>query len=177
MYYFNMERALNFNPGNLVHILVVGVASYLALIFILRVAGKRTLSRMNAYDMVITMALGSILARVILTPDQSIAESIFAMLVLVGLQYAMSILLLHIPSLRELVTSKPAVLFHKGEFVEEAMHRERLDRDEVQAAIHSRGISDNSLVEAVLLGRNGDLSVLLKPECLAAPASSPPGEM
>ena len=58
------------------------------------------------------------------------------------------------------------------------MRRERIDRDEVQAAIHGRGISDNNLVEAVLLGRNGDLSVLVKPECMLSKSADakPPGK-
>ncbi|HEX4922046.1 MAG TPA: hypothetical protein VFV92_15065, partial [Candidatus Bathyarchaeia archaeon] len=87
----------------LLRILIVGLVSYAALILLLRAAGKRTLSRMNAYDMVVTMALGSILAKVLLTKDQSIAEGVTAMVVLIGLQYAVSVGVRHFPQFQEFV--------------------------------------------------------------------------
>ena len=157
-----MEHLFFSDWSTLLRILIVGLVSYAALILLLRAAGKRTLSRMNAYDMVVTMALGSILAKVLLTKDQSIAEGVTAMVVLIGLQYAVSVGVRHFPQFQEFVSAKPTVLFHEGTFISEALRRERVSREEVQAAIHSKGISDNALVDAVILGRNGDLSVLLK---------------
>lgn len=152
----------------LLRIFIVGVVSYIALILLLRAAGKRTLSRMNAYDMVITMALGSILAKVLLTADQSISESVTAMFVLIGLQYGVSVAMCHCRWVRHFISSKPAVLFHQGAYIDSAMRKERVDKDEVQAAIHAKGIADNAMVEAVILGTNGDLSVLLKPGTVVA---------
>ncbi len=43
----------------IVRILIVGVLAYAALIIFLRVSGKRTLSKWNAFDFVVTIALGS----------------------------------------------------------------------------------------------------------------------
>lgn len=147
----------------LLRIVIVGVISYIVLILLLRTAGKRTLSRMNAYDMVITMELGSILAKVLLTTGLSISESITAMFVLIGLQYTVSVAMCRCRWLRNFLSSKPSVLFHEGKYIDSAMRKERVDKDEVQAAIHAKGIADNAMVEAVILGTNGDLSVLLKP--------------
>jgi uncharacterized membrane protein YcaP (DUF421 family) len=165
----------------LLRIVIVGIVSYAALVLLLRAAGKRTLSRMSAYDMVITMALGSILAKVLLTPDQSISESVTAMFMLIGLQYSVSVAMCHCRWLRHFISSKPAVLFHQGEFMDNAMRKERVDKDEVQAAIHAKGIADNSMVEAVILGTNGDLSVLLKPGAVCAVSvaagAKPSGEL
>lgn len=152
----------------LLRIAVVGVISYIALILLLRAAGKRTLSRMNAYDMVITMALGSILAKVLLTPELSISESITATFVLIALQYIVSEAMLHWKWLRHFLSSNPAILFHQGKFIRSAMRKERVDKDEVQAAIHAKGVADNAMVEAVILGTNGDLSVLLKTGAVSA---------
>jgi hypothetical protein len=45
-------------------VLVVGVLAYGALVFVLRVSGKRTLSKMNAFDLIVTVALGSTIATV-----------------------------------------------------------------------------------------------------------------
>jgi uncharacterized membrane protein YcaP (DUF421 family) len=40
----------------------------------LRVSGKRTLAKMNAFDLVVTVALGSTLATILLSADVSLAE-------------------------------------------------------------------------------------------------------
>lgn len=47
----------------------IGAAANLLLIVFLRVSGKRTLSKMNAFDLVVTVALGSTLATVLLSSD------------------------------------------------------------------------------------------------------------
>lgn len=148
----------------LLRIAVVGICSYVALIALLRAAGKRTLSRMNAYDMVITMTLGSILAKVLLLKEVSISESVTAMFLLIALQYGMSVAMCRFPRIRRIISSRPAVLFHHGQYIEDVMRKERVDKEEIQAAMHERGISDSNQMEAVILGSNGRLSVLLKPE-------------
>ncbi|WP_231362619.1 hypothetical protein [Thioalkalivibrio sp. ALMg9] len=58
----------------LLRTLVVGVLAYVALIVFLRLSGKRTLSKMNAFDLVVTVALGSTLATVLLAKDVALAE-------------------------------------------------------------------------------------------------------
>ena len=41
-----------------VRTVLTGVCAYAALILLLRVSGKQTLSKMNAFDLVVTVALG-----------------------------------------------------------------------------------------------------------------------
>ncbi len=58
----------------LIRIVVVGVLAYAGLVFLLRVSGKRTLSKMNAFDLVITVALGSLLATVLLSQNVALVS-------------------------------------------------------------------------------------------------------
>lgn len=55
--------------------LMVGVLAYAALVSLLRISGKRTLSKMNTFDLVVTVALGSTLATVLLSKDVALAEA------------------------------------------------------------------------------------------------------
>jgi uncharacterized membrane protein YcaP (DUF421 family) len=158
-----MAEHLFFNGWEpLFRIVIVGACSYLALIALLRGAGKRTLSKMNAYDMVITMALGSIMAKVLLSPEVSISESVLASFLLIALQYLLSFLICHMPRLHSFVSSPPAVLYHRGNYIDKTMRRERIDRREIKAAMHEKGIGDLSQVDSVILGSNGQLSVIPK---------------
>ena len=56
--------------------IVVGILAYIALVSLLRVSGKRTLSKMNAFDLVVTVALGSTLATILLSKDVALAEDV-----------------------------------------------------------------------------------------------------
>ena len=62
----------------LLRVLVVGTAAYAALVLLLRASGKRTLAKLNAFDLVVTVALGSTLATVLLSKDVALAEGLLA---------------------------------------------------------------------------------------------------
>ncbi len=76
--------------GGLGRVLFVGVLAYGALVAILRISGKRTLTKLNAFDLVVTVALGSTLATVLLSKDVALVEGVMAMTVLVSLQFAIT---------------------------------------------------------------------------------------
>ncbi|MDD4253169.1 MAG: DUF421 domain-containing protein, partial [Methanoculleus horonobensis] len=78
------------DPAFLVRVLIVGVCAYVALVIIVRLSGKRTLSSMNAFDFIVNVAVGSILASTIVSRDVSLAEGVLALGILVVLQYAVS---------------------------------------------------------------------------------------
>ena len=64
--------------------LLVGPLAYVALVLLLRISGKRTLTKLNAFDLVVTVALGSTLATVQLElarVDEDIADRYFGRLV------------------------------------------------------------------------------------------------
>jgi hypothetical protein len=60
--------------SGLLRVLIVGTSAYVGLVTLLRFTGKRTLSKMNAFDMIVTVALGSTLATVLLSSDVALAE-------------------------------------------------------------------------------------------------------
>jgi uncharacterized membrane protein YcaP (DUF421 family) len=150
--------------AGLERIFVVGVLAYAALVLLLRISGKRTLSKMNAFDLVVTVALGSTLATVLLSKDVPLAEGALAFLVLIGLQYVLAWLSSRSGKFSErfraLIKSEPALLLYRGRFLEGAMRRERVTEGEVHAAIRSQRIADVREVEAVVLETDGSFSVV-----------------
>ncbi|MFC7482985.1 DUF421 domain-containing protein [Luedemannella flava] len=71
-------------------VLAAAVLVYPALIVLLRLSGKRTLAKMNAFDLVVTVALGSTLASVLLSTDVTLAQGVAALAGLVTLQFAIA---------------------------------------------------------------------------------------
>ena len=98
-----MERALFPGWDSLLRALVVGVLAYVALVLALRIAGKRTLSKLNAFDLVVTVALGSILATVLLSSEVSLARGILAFALLILLQFMVTWSSVRIPWIRKVV--------------------------------------------------------------------------
>lgn len=142
---------------------VVGILAYFALVLILRISGKRTLSKMNAFDFVVTVALGSTLATILLSKDTALAEGIVALVLLVTLQFIITWLSVRSKRVSYLVKSEPRLLFHNGEFLRDAMRAERVNEYEVLQAMRSQGVSELEKVTSVILETDGSLSILTGP--------------
>jgi uncharacterized membrane protein YcaP (DUF421 family) len=147
----------------LVRTLMVGPLAYVALVFFLRISGKRTLTTMNAFDFVVTVAFGSTLAAILLNKDVSLLQGSAALALLVFLQYLVAVLSVRSAWFGRIVKSEPRLVFHQGQFLEIALREERLRKDEILQAMRSSGKTAIEEVEAVVLETNGKLSVLPHP--------------
>ena len=143
---------------------LLGVLAYTGLILILRITGKRTLSKMNAFDLIVTVALGSTLATILTSRQTPLADGLLALALLTLLQYAVAWSSVHSAWVRRIVKSEPTLLFYNGNFLDEQLRKERVVRDEILAAIRSQGISDLANVSAVVLETDGSFSVVKRSE-------------
>lgn len=140
-------------------LLVVAPVVYGCLVAVLRVSGKRTLTKLNAFDLVITVALGSTLASALLSSDVSISEGVLALALLVALQAVVTGASVRSAGARRLVKSEPTLVYRRG-FLDRELRRERVTREEVRQAARSSGHADLGDVAAVVLETDGSLSVL-----------------
>ena len=140
--------------------LVVGALAYVALVALLRVSGKRTLGKWNAFDLVVTVAFGSTLSTALLSKDASLVQVVCAFAVLVGMQFMVTWLSVRSPRVNRAVKSNPALLLHRGVFLDDAMRGERVSRAEVRAAIRASGIAAVEVVHAAVLETDGTISVI-----------------
>ncbi len=146
--------------AGLLRVLVVGTLAYVGLVLFLRLSGKRTLSKMNAFDLVVTVALGSALATILLSKDVALAEGLLAFSLLILLQYVVAWCSVRSARFRRLVKSDPRELFKDGAFLDDALRAERVTRDEVLAAMRSVGCGAPSAVRLVMLETDGSMSVI-----------------
>ncbi len=155
-----MDKIFFSDWQSIIRILIVSVAAYASLIFLLRISGKRTLSKMNAFDLIVTIALGSTLATVILDKSVSLLEGILAFASLVGLQYVITYLSSRYKPISKIVKSSPALIMYKGELLRKNMRSERVAQDEVWAALREKGLSSVPGAGAVILETDGSLTVI-----------------
>ena len=146
--------------SGLLRVVVVGPLAYGALVVLLRVSGKRTLAKLNAFDLVVTVALGSTLATVLLSKSVALAEGVTALLVLAGLQWVVAWLSVRSDRFGDLVRSEPTLLLRDGRFLDGALRSQRVRRDEVLAALRSSGVASPEGAAAVILETDGSFSVI-----------------
>ena len=144
----------------LARVAIIGVCAYAALVFFLRISGKRTLSKMNAFDLVVTVALGSTLATILLSDKVALAEGILALVLLIGLQFVITWASTRSEAFQKIIKAQPRMVFYQGEFLDEALRLERVTREEILAAIRAQGQSDLSQIYSVVLETDGSFSVL-----------------
>lgn len=146
----------------IIRTLAVGAAAYVALVVMLRVSGKRTLSKLNAFDLIVTVALGSTLASILTSKDLALAEGAAALGLLIGLQFVVTWLSVRWPWFDRVVKSEPALLLRNGQPLGGALRRERVGEDELLAAIREAGGRSLGDAEAVVLESDGSLSAILR---------------
>ncbi len=146
--------------AGLVRAAIVGTAAYVTLVLLLRISGKRTLSKMNAFDLVVTVALGSTLATILLSKSVALAEGLLALALLIFLQFAVTWISVRSAMFRGLIKNEPKLLFYDGRFLEEAMRAERMTEEEVEASVRQQGIADFEEVGAAVLETNGSVTVM-----------------
>jgi uncharacterized membrane protein YcaP (DUF421 family) len=148
------------NPAAIVKVIVVGMLDYLTLLALLRITGKRSLSKWNAYDLVVTVAIGSTLANAILSRTSTWAEASAGMGLLVAVQYIIARAAVRHPTIRRWFNSTPAILLRNGKLLDEALRREKVSEGEVLAAVRHHGIAAVEDVAAVILETDGNFSVI-----------------
>ena len=143
-------------------VVFVGILAYTGLLFFLRISGKRTLSKMNAFDLVITVALGSTFSTIIISRQTGLADGLTALALLIALQYSVAWLSIRWPWFQRLIKSEPTLLYHQGIYLWQALRRERVAEGEVLAAIRGSGVARLEDVTAVVLETDGSFTVIQK---------------
>lgn len=145
----------------LMRTLVVGVLAYGTLVLFLRISGKRTLAKLNAFDLVVTVALGSTLSAILLQESIALAEGAVALGLLILMQFLVTFASVRWRPFAQAVRSEPTLLARGGAFCSEAMKRERVTQDEVLSAIRSSGGRDVADVSYLVLESDGSISCSL----------------
>jgi uncharacterized membrane protein YcaP (DUF421 family) len=108
---------------------------------LLRISGKRTPSKMNAFDLVLTVALGSTLATVLLSSNVALTEGLLAFALLNFLPFGVTWLSIRSSTFRRFVNNEPKLLFYDGGFLRGDMGAERVAEEEVEAAVRQQGLA------------------------------------
>jgi uncharacterized membrane protein YcaP (DUF421 family) len=139
---------------------IITILAYITMLLMLRVSGKRTLSKMNAFDFIITIALGSTLAAVTLNKDVALIDGALAFFILIFMQFILTWLSVRVKFVKNLITSKPTLLLYKGEILHDELKSERITLEELYMSARQKGIEDLSEIDVIILETTGDMTIM-----------------
>lgn len=148
---------------SLAHVALCALISYITLFVFIRISGKRTLAKLNAFDFVVTVTLGSTLSSMILA-KVTITEGCTALFVIIALQFLLAYLAKSSHKMEKVINSSPTLLFYNGQFIEDAMLKEVITTEEIYAEIRKYRIEHLYDVRAVVMELNGEITVIKKSE-------------
>jgi uncharacterized membrane protein YcaP (DUF421 family) len=152
-------------PDILLRILILGPLSLLWVVSIVRFIGLRSFSKMTAFDFIVTLATGSLLANAASASTwTSFIVSSGAMLSLLGAQAIIALLRVRSASWVHTLQNEPLLLMRDGVVNETNMANARVTPDDLYAKLRAANVLKISQVRAVVLETTGDITVLHGPE-------------
>ncbi|WP_211097034.1 DUF421 domain-containing protein [Neolewinella litorea] len=129
-------------------------------IVIVRLSGLRTFAKMSSFDFASTIAMGTVIASVVMNGGQSILKGAIAFGTIAFFQQVYAKLKLHYPTVQDVAENEPTLLMDGPEFLVENMRKTNVSRSEIIAKLREANVITMSQVRAVVLETTGDISVL-----------------
>ena len=135
---------------------------YFALLFGIRIAGKRELGQMSPFDLVVVLIIANAVQNAMVGADTSLTGGLLAAFTLLLVNWVVGRLRLRYSWLERNITGHATLLVNHGHYIEPNMRREGVDQGDVEMAIREHGIDNVSQVEIAILEVDGTISIVPK---------------
>lgn len=137
---------------------VLGI--FTIIILITRIFGLRTFAKMSSFDFASTIAVGSVLASIILNNDYSLLKGGIVLVSIIGFQTLFSFLVRKNDFFKNLFTNKPQIIMWNGKILHERLKRCNVGEDDLIAKLREANVHNYNEVKAVIFESTGDVSVI-----------------
>ena len=143
---------------------------YMALIFCIRMMGKRQIGQMEPSEFAVTMMVANLATIPMENEGIPLHSGLVPMLTILGTELALSGATLRSLFLRKLLCGKPVILIENGRILQENLRSTRVTLDELTGHLREKDVLDLRSVQYAILETNGNLSVFPFPS--ETPASA-----
>ena len=148
-------------------IVAVRIVTAMALLLLLILkTGRRKIGELPVYDFLSIIVIGSVVGADISEPDIPHLPVLFAVIVMVALQYIVSCLLINNKKIAKKITFGPTLIIQKGELIKQNLERVKYSVENVRMALREKGVFDLNEVEYAILEGSGSISFLKKSQFL-----------
>lgn len=148
-------------------IIALRIISVMALfLFLVLKTGRRKIAELPVYDFLSIIVLGSVIGADIAEPNIPHLPVLFAVVLIIALQYLVSSLLINNKKIARKITFGPTVIIQNGQFIKANMKRLKYSIETVLMVLREKDIFDLNEVEYAIVEGSGSISVLKKPQYL-----------
>ena len=138
-----------------------GAAVYFILLAVLRLSGRRTVSEMTSFDLVLILIVAEGTQQALLGNDFSLVNFAVLAVTLFGIDIALSYVKRAWPLADKIIDGRPTLLIVSGKPDEQAMKRSRVGMGEIMVAARSQhGLERLDQVKHAVLESDGNLSII-----------------
>lgn len=148
-------------PVPLLGVVLSSTGMYVTILLLARWSGVRSFAQMSAFDVAVTIAIGSLLATSVVSTDPPLLQGMTAAATLYGLQLVVSRLRRRNEATRRTFDNDPILLMGPGgELLHENMQVARVTEDDLRCQLRKANVIDPAEVEAVIMEGTGTVHVL-----------------
>lgn len=141
-------------------IIARSAAVYLFMVVALRIFGKKELSQLNTFDVILILLISNAVQNAMVGPDTSLWGGLAAAAVLFILNFAIKKAMAHSRFFSELLSDKPQILIHDGNPDFKILSKLDISHDELREAMREHGIAHYSEVKLAMLEPDGNISII-----------------
>lgn len=132
---------------------------YAALVFLLRLFGKRELGQLNPFDLVVLLSLSNTVQNAIIGDDNSVSGGIVGAIALLGINYTMAWFKYRSRWFESFIEGKPRTLIENSKIDEDAVKKELLTKEDLDTIAHKQGLDSAEDIEKCVIDPNGSFLV------------------
>lgn len=133
----------------------------LALIVTL-IAGRRKMGELPIFDFIVIITLGAVIGADIADPEIQHLPTAYAVILLVGIQYVYSVVIMKNKKIGHMLTFEPVIVIENGQFVKANLKKIKYSIDNVLMMLREKNVFDVNEVEFAVVESTGQISVLKK---------------
>ncbi len=136
------------------------VVVFFAIFLVTRIIGRRELSTMEPFDLILLIITGDLMQQAVTQSDYSLTGGLTVLATIALLTVALSYVSFKVPKLRPVLDGEPLVLVQDGEIIERNLRRERITVDELLAEARQQQIGSIDEIRFAVLETSGRISVI-----------------
>jgi len=135
-------------------------AYYVALVVLVRLAGKRMAGQTTTFDLLVLITLGVVIQTAAL--ERGTANALIFVVTVFALHRLTALLCARSPTVRHIVRGKPRPLVRDGHIIERALELEGVTRAELLAGLRKLGFERPEDVKLAVLEETGHISAVAR---------------
>ncbi len=136
-------------------------AIYLVMLVLFKVAGRRSLSDLTTFDLVLLMIIGEATQQALLGDDFSVTNAVLVIGTLIAIDVGLSLLKDRSARVARMIDGSPTILIENGKVLEDRLRRCRLRLDDImEIAREKQGLETLQQIKFAIIERNGKVSIV-----------------